>query len=460
MKDRHAVVWTRLSGVPIKMGELYTTELESRFVYDDAFLSMNLPGLGIILSPEFFSHSTIKWTRTERFDFPPPLQSLIPPADEHNFQRHLIMNYLETSGIKRGNAFDNDWNILTLSGHGGIGHLDTFSSDEKAITWYSSPALPQIAALGKESTLGFSLKNMLTWFDDESGHLLEFMGPTPSVGGAIPKLLLSIPKAGWNGMVGLPTRFGNTQFTDIILKLEKDTAYPGISELEALGLDLHKKAGFETPRYWLSQFNGIHAIAIERFDRDQRCIPVFQESLFSILASGNKGLQNHYDATYDQIGRMFDNPRVTIIADRKAAKQHLLKRLLLSFLSGNGDLHLENLSIQIREGISDFSPVYDPVPMRAYRIHNLLSVMPFGDYGDVVDIVDGHEQAINFTSAVKRLNQALGFDQDSLVKLIAELLAITEDFSARVTALERLPAENKTNLIQIHTQIRNQLAEI
>ncbi len=457
MKDHHGVIWTRLSGEPLKMGELYTTELESRFVYDDAFLSMGIPGLGLILSPDIFADSTITWPRTERFDFPPPVQALVPPADEHNFQRHLIMNYLESSGIKTGSKFENDWNILTLSGHGGIGHLDVFSSDEKALSWYSTPALPQIELLAKDSSLGFSLKNMLTWFDDESGHLLDFMGPTPSVGGAIPKLLLSIPENGWNGMVGLPTRFGNTQFTDIILKLEKQSAYPGISELEALGLELHKKAGFATPRYWQTQFNGIHAIAIERFDRDRRCIPVFQETLFSILASGNKGMKNHYDATYDQVGRMFDNPRITIIEDRKAAKQHLLKRLLLSFLSGNGDLHLENLSIQIRNGISNFSPVYDPVPMRAYSIHNLLSVMPFGHYGE---IIDGFDEPVGFNSAVKRFNQALGFEHNALVTLISELLKVTDDFCDNIELLERLPAENKNNLIRIHQHIRSKLLEI
>ncbi len=457
MRDRHAVVWTRISGEPVKMGELYTTELESRFVYDESFLTLSLPGLGLVLSPEIFGLSTLKWTRTEHFDFPPPLQSLIPPADEHNFQRHLIMNYLQASGINRGTPFENDWNILTLSGHGGIGHLDTFSSDEKAIAWYSTPALPQKELLSRDTMLGFSLRNMLTWFDDETGHLLEFMGPTPSVGGAVPKLLLSIPKSGWNGTVGLPTRFGNTQYTDVILKLEKDTAYPGLSELEALGLDLHKKAGFNTPRYWLAQFNGIHAIAIERFDRDARCIPVFQESLFSILASGNKGIQHHYDASYDQIGRMFDNPRITLINDRKAAKRHLLKRLLLSFLTGNGDLHMENLSIQIRHGLSDFSPVYDPVPMRAYSRHNMLNVMPFGDYGDYIE---GRDEPVDFTLAVLRFNQALGFNYNSLIELINELLEVTDDFCERVNQLNRLPEENKNNLIQIHKKMRNALSDL
>lgn len=456
-RDQHAVVWTRLSGQPIKMGELYNTELESRFVYDLSFLDSGLPGLGIILSPQIYAESTLKWTRTARFDFPPPIQSLIPPQGDKNFQRQLIMNYLASNGIKNGTPFENDWNILTLSGHGGIGHIDVFADDAKAIAWYSSPSIPKQELLVNDSSLGFSLKNMLTWFDDDAGRLLDFIGPTPTVNGAIPKLLLSIPRAGWNGQVGLPTRFGDSESTDVILKLEKNTAYPGIVELEALGLDLHAQAGFNTPRYWITEFNGINAIAIERFDRDERCLPVFQESFFSILASGNNSLINHYDASYDLLGRMFDNPRITLIEDRKAAKKHLLKRLLLSFLTGNGDLHLENLSIQQRAGNTDFSPVYDPVPMRAYSLHNMLNVMPFGDYGDYISTQD---KPVDFLPAVKRFNQSLGFDSNSLLTLINELLEVTECFSERVKALHYLPQVNKDNLIKIHQDIHQKLSVI
>lgn len=457
IRDAHAVVWTRLSGSPVKMGELHVTESESRFVYELAFLQTGLPGLGLVLSPQIYAENTIRWSRTGRFNFPPPIQSLIPPADEHNFQRRLIMNYLSTMGIKSGSDFDNDWNILTFSGHGGIGHVDVFSSDEKAIHWYATPTMPQQDFLKKNSSLGFSLKNMLTWYEDETGYLLDFIGPTPSVNGAIPKLLLSIPRSGWNGQVGLPTRFGDTLSTDIILKLEKDTAYPGIAELEALGLDIHAKAGFKTPRYWITEFDGIHAIAIERFDRDEHSNPVFQESLFSILASGNRTLQNHYDASYDQLGRMFDNPRLVLIKDRKAAKTHLLKRLLLSFLTGNGDLHLENLSLQIRNGQTDFSPVYDPVPMRAYAIHNILSAMPFGNYGEYIDKQD---KPVGFTQAVERFNHELGFDKNRLSKIIDELLNISSEFSEKVQSMERLPEINKQNLIKIHQDIRQKLSEI
>jgi len=55
IRDAHAVVWTRLSGTPVKMGELHVTESESRFVYELPFLDSGLPGLGLVLSPQIYA---------------------------------------------------------------------------------------------------------------------------------------------------------------------------------------------------------------------------------------------------------------------------------------------------------------------------------------------------------------------------------------------------------------------
>ena len=89
--DREAVVWTRLGGQPRRMGRLYVTDKECRFTYDDDFLDTGLPGLGIVYAPEFFGKTTIVRQRSELFDLLPPLQSLIPPRNEDNFQRNLAL---------------------------------------------------------------------------------------------------------------------------------------------------------------------------------------------------------------------------------------------------------------------------------------------------------------------------------------------------------------------------------
>ena len=454
-RDRQAVVWTRLSGQPLKMGRLYITETDCRFSYELDYLETGLPGLGLLYPPEIIKDTTIVRPRTEFFDFLPPIQALIPPREEKNFQRKLVLTYLARRGIQPSPGLEADWEILKVAGHGAIGHLDVFENDDKAIEWYSKPAKSELFEISDE--LGFSLKDMLTWFDQDADALINVIGPTPSVGGAIPKVLLSIPRAGWDNRIGLPSRSPSRELTDVLVKFEQTTAYPGINELEALALDVHREAGFEVPRYWLSDIKGIPVLAVERFDRDTLQKPLFTESLYSILATGDAEITHHYSYSYDAIGTAIDRSPIDIVSDRKAGKRHLLKRLLMALLTGNGDLHMENLSITRKEQERVFTQVYDPTPMRAYSIHNMLSVMPFGDYGE---IIPRRDLPVGLTEALKRLSHHLNVPPTALKTTVEDCFAATESYVDRVAELQTLPELNKSNLIQIVTGVRRQVAAI
>ncbi|MFV1973617.1 MAG: type II toxin-antitoxin system HipA family toxin [Thiohalobacterales bacterium] len=451
--DRQAAVWTRLGTQPLRMGQLYLTESECRFTYDPDYLATGLPGVGAIYTPEVYAGDTIVRTRTEAFDFLPPIQALIPPHSEHNFQRRLVTDYLARNGITPASGLEADWEILTVSGHGGIGHLDVFESDEKAVDWYAAPARPELHDVAQESD--FSLKDYLTWFDQDAEALMQVIGPTPSVGGAIPKLLVSIPEAGWDGRIGLPSRFGAQGLVDVVLKFEQPAVYPGLAELEALALDVHRAAGFTVPRHWVVEFNGVPALAVERFDRDARKNPLFTESLYSVLASGDARITHNYSYSYDAVGRAIDRSPIDFVSDRDAAKRHLLARLLMALLTGNGDLHLENLSITGMADVLAFSPVYDPTPMRAYSIHNLLSVMPFGGYGEV-DEATG--EVTGLADAVRGLAKNLGLAPAVLEEMTGKALQVTEDYSERIRALGSLPEANRDNLVAIVEQVRGRLS--
>ncbi len=454
MKDRNAVIWTRLGTQPVKMGTLVVTDKESRFTYEADYDKTGLRGLGLVYPPDVFT-STIVRQRNEYFDFHPPLKSLVPSREERNFQRALLLKYLEKINIKPEPGFDTDWNILMHAGHGAIGHLDVFESDSAANLWYSTPSKKGLVEL--DDKFGFSLKEFMTWFDGDTEVLIDILGPTPTVGGAIPKLPLSIDRNGWDGRIGLPTRFGDTDRTDILLKLENSAQYPGIIELETLGLTIHKDAGFDVPRFWPVTVKNLNALAIERFDRAENGSTVFMESIYSVLASGNDKITNHYSTTYDHIGAAIDNPRVQLVTNRKQAKKHLLERLILAMLTGNGDLHLENLSIIERKGSLAFSPVYDPVPMRAYSIHNALfpTGMGFGDYGDEIN-----NEVINFNEAYTRFRKNLGISKTSLHNSVEHLLKVTDGYDKKIDSLETLPAENKINLIKIHKNIREKFESL
>jgi len=436
-RDKQAVVWTRQSGKPVKMGRLYVTQADCRFTYELSYLSSNQPGLGLLYAPDIVQDSTIIRPRTEFFDFLPPIQSLVPPKGGHNFQRKLVLSYLAKKGIKPLIGLDADWEILKIAGHGAIGHIDVFENDDKALQWYG--AAPAVELFEVSENLGFSLKEMLRWLDQDASELINIIGPTPSVGGAIPKILLSIPNTGWDNRIGLPSRGYAANMTDVVVKFEQNTAYPGM------------QAGFDVPRYWLSNMRGIPVLAVERFDRDASNNSVFTETLYSILATGDSDITHHYSYSYDAIGTAIDKSPMAIISQRMQGKRNLMKRLVLSLLTGNGDLHLENLSVMLHANEAQFTPVYDPTPMRAYAIHNMLSVMPFGDYGQ---LLSNSDEPVDLVQAIQRLAKKFSITPSQLQEIIASSLHATENFSYDVANLKTLPELNKNNLIQIISKLR------
>ena len=454
--DREAVIWTRLGGTPKRMGRLYVTEKECRFTYDETYLQYNLPGLGLVYAPEYYGKTTISRERRKPFDLFPPVQSLIPPRQSDNFQRNLALKYLQNKNRQQFSSldissFDADWEILKISGHGGIGHLDVFEDDPTAENWYDNTPPHELMQVTDE--LGFSLKQFMTWFEEDIEVFIQTVGPTPSVGGAIPKLLLSIPESGWDGRIGLPTRQQTPGIIDIVLKFEQTTRYPGIIELEMLALEIHREAGFDVPRFWPCKFKGMPALAIERFDRDTGNTPLCSETLYSIIASGIP-LNNHYDYRYDLIARAIDVSPVEIVSHTIEAKQHLFKRLLMALLTGNGDLHLENLSVTCIDNIKGFSKIYDPATMRAYAQHDMLSVMPFGDYGETPD---GSESPVTLRQAVKRFAKSCGLNKTQRKAIVHDCLENTASFTERVSSLKTVPDENKERLIRRVEDVRRKI---
>ena len=446
MQDTQLSVWTRAGGDPVKMGTLYVTDVDARFSYTPEYSRHGLPGLSLVYSPELFRHNTIVQHRSGSLH--PRFRALIPPADEQNFQRKLMLAFLREKGIEPASPFEADLALLAHTGHGGIGHVDVFSDDVSAEAWYANTDSGPLVPIGEQ--FGFSLKDMISWLDADARFILESLGPTPSVGGAIPKLLVAIPGHGWDGRISLPNKI-HTSRIDVVLKIERTQAYPGLAALEAMALDLHREAGFSVPRYWHAEVGGLPALAVERFDRDAQGVPVPLESLYSILAAGAKDIVRHMDGTLDRIARVIDLADPLLVPDRKAARVHLYKRVLLALLTGNGDLHLENLSLMGVAGEAQFSPVYDPTPMRAYSMHNMLCAVPFGGYGE--DAGEGDA----LLRACSKFAVSLSLTKGDVEDIAAELLTLTGNYPERVDAIDSLPGENKARLIDIHKDIHQRL---
>jgi serine/threonine-protein kinase HipA len=450
MPDIELSVWTRASGEPVKMGRLYVTDVEARFTYSDDFPERGLPGLSLIYPPALFRDNAIVHRRAQSVH--PRFRALIPPAGQDNFQRRLMLAYLRETGIHPSSAFEEDLALLAQCGHGGIGHVDVFADDSAAENWYRNADSGPLVSLGEQ--FGFSLKEMISWLDADARLILESLGPTPSVGGAIPKLLVAIPAHGWDGRISLPNRVPRGDRLDVVLKIERTSAYPGLVALEALTLDVHREAGFDAPRYWRAEAGGLPALAVARFDRDEHGLPVPLESLYSILAAGARDIEHSSDGSLDRVGAVIELADPVLVADKKAAREHLFRRLLLALLTGNGDLHLDNLSLLGPAGRARFSPVYDPTPMRAYTRHDMLCAVPFGGYGE--RLRDGDA----LVEACRSFATGLGLRKSSVQRSVTDMLAASADYPDRLETLDEVPVDNRRRLQNIHGEMRARLQSL
>jgi serine/threonine-protein kinase HipA len=210
---------------------------------------------------------------------------------------------------------------------------------------------------------------------------------------------------------------------EAIVKIESPD-YPGLLALEALCLDLHRRAGFETPRFWLCEREGLRVLAIERFDRDGAGLPLPMESFFSVMST--QGVAGSTSTEMERVGRMLEVLPTLVGLDGRQAGRTVYGRFLLAILTGNGDMHLENLAFLGGPESVRVAPVYDPAPMRAWPRHDLLSAIPFEIEGDL-------------RSSLIRLGRAFGLTPRRAEEELARLAALSADYPALVEATQAAP---------------------
>ena len=123
-------------------------------------------------------------------------------------------------------------------------------------------------------------------------------------------------------------------------------------------------------------------------------------------------------------------------------------------------MHLENLSLIETDSAENrkrcFTSIYGPAPMRAYSQHDMLSVMPFGEYAEMPD---GFDAPVSFNQAIERFANACGLNKTQSEEIIHELLGASQSYTERVGQLLCVPDENKERLINRVGQIRQQLQQ-
>lgn len=439
-RNYHAVMWTRLSGRPEKMGDLVLSEEHISFTYNKDYLATGRSGFCLLGDGSIWGTDTVTYPISERIPVFPRLLSLIPGNNPRNLQRRHYLDILRARlGKEPPPGLDTEWQLLVMGGHGGIGHIDIFSDDIVAETWYqidmpSRDSVAMIKASGSRSQLWRMLKrNVLDENIEFDPQVVEqTLGPTPSVGGMIPKLLVSITP-GESELKFYPP--GAKDKKDVVLKIEPPE-YSGLLDLEALCLDMHREAGFEVPVYYRYDNNDLHFLAVERFDRvDGKPVPM--ESLFSIIATGDHHFRETGDILLDELGGIFERLSQVAAIDASTSEQ-LYRRILMALLTGNGDLHLDNIAILGDLSDCRLTPIYDPAPMRAWPRHNLVSAIPFDPSGY-------EDHGAYFVD----LGKSFGLSTDEVQQCIQDAFEATSSYVERVMELERLPLLQRNQLVEI-----------
>jgi serine/threonine-protein kinase HipA len=454
-RNQHAVVWTNISGTAQKMGDLVLTEQQSLFTYTKDYLNSDQAGLSLLTDASIWGSDTVNYPVSERIPVFPRLLSLIPGNNPRNLQRRHYLNILRSKlGKEPPPGLETEWQLLVMGGHGGIGHIDIFKDDLRAENWYqSSPveALADTDSASPRSELWRMLKHdVLDENVDFNPQIIEeTLGPTPSVGGMIPKLLVSIDtRSTAKPHFYPPNKPGtnNTPHTDVVLKIEPPE-YKGLLDLEALCLDLHKQAGFEVPAHYRYSHDGLELLAIERFDRkNSQAIPM--ESLFSVIATGDHQFRETGDILLNELGGIIQQLGQVASLPENTGEQ-LYRRFLMALLTGNGDLHLENISLL--GGLSDcrLSPIYDPAPMRAWPRHNIISAIPF-------DPAAYTTHSHFFVD----LGKSFGLGSEQIHHLIGQALKHTASYSGQVMDLQNVPLTQREQLAKIVDFEHKQLSQI
>lgn len=432
------------------MGDLVVTDTDARFAYSESFLAAGNPnGLSLLTSPKIYGRETVVFRLRPSFPLHPRLMQFIPGHARNNIQRRLYTKVLERRPQPPSPGFDTDWEILMLAGRNGIGHIDVFRDDVVAGEWYARPA-KEIPSNTDRSAFWKSIREDIAEDMQEINpdQIAQLLGPTPSAGGMIPKLLAAIPdEKNWTGeFAAAGTRQAHGKpYVDVLLKIEP-REYEGVLALESLCMDLHRELGFDVPRTWHTAINGMRLLAIERFDRDRNELPIPMESFYSVFATGDIGFNGNDDTDIEEVGLRLEKLSTVVNLKHKAARREVYRRFCLAFCTGNGDMHLENLSFLGGPEETRIAPVYDPSPMRAWPQHNVRSSIP---------IIFA---AKSLRENIIRVGAAFGLSASEAAHTLDALLQATANYTQRVRELSAVPDERKRNLVEIVNKERLALA--
>ncbi|WP_035060784.1 type II toxin-antitoxin system HipA family toxin [Andreprevotia chitinilytica] len=439
--DLFGVIWTRHQGIPTKLADMVLTSTELRITRHAA--GMDCPGFSML--HDVAGLAEWNWARSQDQELPPQLQALLPPQDPHSPMRRLMYRLLEAKGVQRigRQPIEQEWLLLTHFGAGGIGHLDVFADDLSAQAYYARPE-PVLGDLTQASALWACLREgLVNQTDADSAAELMAQMQVTGVSGMIPKVFTSLGDAA----------------SQVLVKVEPPE-YPRVLSVEALALELHRKAGLDVPDWRYREFafgdELLSALVLDRYDRDNDHHPIPQESFYTLLRTGNRS--KYYERTDGAMETLFTVVNTPgLVANPFEVKYGIFQRFVMALATGNGDLHSDNFALIGRAGEARLAPVFDPAPMRAYRFfrknHDILSALQFSGIGGVdqqhpdgtpLDYTSSGQVPPDLRERVLALARVAGIRPSRATKWIKTALHVTEGFSEQACdLLSKAPAADR-----------------
>ena len=250
------------------------------------------------------------------------------PIFEMNRPEGYLLSKIEEVFAKEGGL--DDMRLLDIVGGAQIGRLRYARPQEKRPRLRAQIGLKEILARQPTSELFDFL--VATYF--ESG-----------ISGVQPKVL--VPDA------------------NLIVKSGGDE-FPHLTQNEFMCLTAARRAGIETPNFWLSEQGGL--FVVERFDlRDGQ--PLGFEDMTVLM---NKGSRRKYEGSYENVAKAL---RLFLArGDPLAALRQLFEYVAFIVMVRNGDGHLKNFGVLYEHPSNPDSirlaPLYDVVTTSIYGFTN------------------------------------------------------------------------------------------
>lgn len=213
--------------------------------------------------------------------------------------------------------------------------------------------------------------------------------------------------------------------------------YPHLPENESLTMKMAQLAGIRTvPNALIPLKTEELCYITKRIDREDKGKKMRMEDMCQLTG---RLTEHKYQGSYEQIAaavkKYSDNPLFDVA--------ELLKILLFSFITGNGDMHLKNFSLIETSGYISMAPSYDLLSTRL--------VIPEKDDPDETALtLNGKKRKISIKDFQTFANNS-GLNEKQVSNIFEEIFEVIPDIYALIKK-SFLPEEQKNEYYHIITE--------